>query len=56
MQRASAELKLALKQRGLEVIESDVSVFLKAGGACMFLTLEICTLKTQPQFDTDNHG
>jgi N-dimethylarginine dimethylaminohydrolase len=41
MHRASAELKLALKQRGLEVIETDVSEFLKAGGACKCLTLEI---------------
>lgn len=41
MHRASAELKLALKQRGFEVIETDVSEFLKAGGACKCLTLEI---------------
>lgn len=41
LHRASAELKLALKQRGLEVIEADVSEFLKAGGACKCLTLEI---------------
>jgi len=38
---ASAELKSALKQRGFEVIESDVSEFIKAGGACKCLTLEI---------------
>ncbi|MDD5383974.1 MAG: arginine deiminase-related protein [Gallionella sp.] len=41
MHSASAELKTALKQRGLEVIEVDVSEFLKAGGACKCLTLEI---------------
>lgn len=41
LHRASAELKSALKQRGLEVIESDASEFLKAGGACKCLTLEI---------------
>ncbi|MDP2695513.1 MAG: arginine deiminase-related protein [Gallionella sp.] len=41
LHRASAELKSALKQRGLEVIEADVSEFLKAGGACKCLTLEI---------------
>lgn len=41
MHRASAELKLVLKQRGLDVIEADVSEFLKAGGACKCLTLEI---------------
>lgn len=41
MHRASAELKAALEQRGIEVIEVDVSEFLKAGGACKCLTLEI---------------
>ena len=41
LHRASAELKSALAQRGLEVIEADVSEFLKAGGACKCLTLEI---------------
>jgi len=41
MHSASAELKFTLKQRGLEVIESDVSEFIKAGGACKCLTLEI---------------
>jgi len=41
MYRASAELKLTLKQRGFEVIEADVSEFLKSGGACKCLTLEI---------------
>ena len=39
--RASAELKSALAQRGLEVIEANVSEFIKAGGACKCLTLEI---------------
>jgi len=39
--RASAELKFALAQRGLDVIEADVSEFLKSGGACKCLTLEI---------------
>ncbi len=41
LHKASAELKLALQQRGFEVIEVDVSEFLKAGGACKCLTLEI---------------
>lgn len=41
MHKVSAELKSALRQRGLEVIEADVSEFLKAGGACKCLTLEI---------------
>ena len=41
MHRVSAELQSALAQRGLEVIEADVSEFLKAGGACKCLTLEI---------------
>lgn len=41
MHKASAELKLALAQRGLEVIEADVFEFLKSGGACKCLTLEI---------------
>ncbi|MDO8293672.1 MAG: arginine deiminase-related protein [Gallionella sp.] len=41
LHRASAELKSALFQRGLEAIEADVSEFLKAGGACKCLTLEI---------------
>jgi N-dimethylarginine dimethylaminohydrolase len=34
-------LKSALAERDLEVIETDVSEFLKAGGACKCLTLEI---------------
>jgi N-dimethylarginine dimethylaminohydrolase len=41
MHSASAELKYELAERGLEVIETDVSEFLKAGGACKCLTLEI---------------
>ena len=41
LHKASVELKSSLKQRGLEVIEVDVSEFLKAGGACKCLTLEI---------------
>ncbi len=41
MHKASAELKSALAQRGLEVIEAGVSEFLKSGGACKCLTLEI---------------
>lgn len=41
LHRASAELRAALEQRGFEVIEADVSEFLKAGGACKCLTLEI---------------
>ncbi|HEU0189574.1 MAG TPA: arginine deiminase-related protein [Gallionella sp.] len=41
MHKASAELKFALKQRGFEVIEVDVSEFLKSGGSCKCLTLEI---------------
>lgn len=39
--RASAELKSLLAQRGFEVIETDVSEFLKSGGSCKCLTLEI---------------
>jgi N-dimethylarginine dimethylaminohydrolase len=39
--RASAELKSTLKQRGFETIEVDVSEYLKSGGACKCLTLEI---------------
>jgi N-dimethylarginine dimethylaminohydrolase len=41
MHRASGELKFALVQRGFEVIAADVSEFIKAGGACKCLTLEI---------------
>jgi N-dimethylarginine dimethylaminohydrolase len=39
--KVSAEMKSALEQRGFEVIETDVSEFIKAGGACKCLTLEI---------------
>ena len=41
MHKASAELKFTLKQHGFEVIEANVSEFIKAGGACKCLTLEI---------------
>jgi len=41
MHRASVELKSALAQRSFEIIEADVSEFIKAGGACKCLTLEI---------------
>lgn len=41
MHKASAELKSTLVQRGFEVIETDVSEFLKSGGSCKCLTLEI---------------
>jgi N-dimethylarginine dimethylaminohydrolase len=41
MHKASAELKTALAQRGFKVINTDVSEFLKSGGACKCLTLEI---------------
>jgi N-dimethylarginine dimethylaminohydrolase len=41
MHKASAELKSVLAQRGFEIIETDVSEFIKAGGACKCLTLEI---------------
>jgi len=41
MHKASAELKAALAQRSFEVIETDVSEFLKSGGSCKCLTLEI---------------
>lgn len=41
MHRASAGLKATLAQRGFEIIETDVSEFLKSGGACKCLTLEI---------------
>lgn len=41
LHKASAELKSALSKRGFEIVEADVSEFLKAGGACKCLTLEI---------------
>jgi N-dimethylarginine dimethylaminohydrolase len=39
--KVSAETKSTLVKRGFEVIETDVSEFIKAGGACKCLTLEI---------------
>ena len=39
LHRVSAELKSVLAQRGFEVIEADVSEFMKSGGACKCLTL-----------------
>lgn len=41
MHKASAELKAALAQRGLGVVETDMSEFLKSGGSCKCLALEI---------------
>ena len=41
MHKASAQLKSVLAQRDFEVIETDVSEFIKSGGACKCLTLEI---------------
>jgi ornithine--oxo-acid transaminase len=41
MHRASAELKSEMAQRGFEVIETDVSEFLKSGGSCKCMALEI---------------
>lgn len=41
MHCASLELKLVLQRRGMEVIEANVSEFLKSGGACKCLTLEM---------------
>jgi len=41
MHKASTELKAALEQRVFDVIETDVSEFLKSGGSCKCLTLEI---------------
>jgi len=41
LHKVSAELRAALERRGLEAIEADVSEFLKSGGACKCLTLEI---------------
>lgn len=39
--RASAVLKAALRQWGYNVIEVDVSEFMKSGGSCKCLTLEL---------------
>jgi N-dimethylarginine dimethylaminohydrolase len=41
MHKASAALKSTLAQRGFKVIETDVSEFLKSGGACKCLMLEV---------------
>jgi N-dimethylarginine dimethylaminohydrolase len=41
MHKMPTELKTKLAMRGLEVIETDVSEFLKSGGSCKCLTLEI---------------
>lgn len=41
LHKASAALKTALSGRGYSVIEVDVSEFLKAGGACKCMTLEL---------------
>ena len=41
MHKASAELKFILAQHDFKVVEADVSEFIKAGGACKCLTLEI---------------
>lgn len=39
--RASSELKAALKRYNFKVIEIDVSEFMKSGGSCKCMTLEI---------------
>jgi ornithine--oxo-acid transaminase len=41
MHKASADLRAVLAQRGFEIIETGVSEFLKSGGSCKCLTLEI---------------
>lgn len=41
LHKASDRLKQTLAQRGFEVVESEMSEFLKAGGSCKCLTLEI---------------
>jgi N-dimethylarginine dimethylaminohydrolase len=41
MHKASAALKSTLAQCGFKVIETDVSEFLKSGGACKCLMLEV---------------
>jgi N-dimethylarginine dimethylaminohydrolase len=43
LHRASAALKAALAARGYKVIEVDVSEFMKSGGACKCLTLDLQT-------------
>lgn len=39
--RASSELKITLKRYNFDVIEIDVSEFMKSGGSCKCMTLEI---------------
>jgi N-dimethylarginine dimethylaminohydrolase len=41
LKKASDELKAALSKNNFSVIEVDVSEFIKAGGACKCLTLEL---------------
>ena len=41
LHKASTRLKAMLTKRSLEVIETDVSEFLKAGGACKCMTLKL---------------
>lgn len=41
LHRASGELKALLGKNGFNVVEIDVSEFMKAGGACKCLTLEL---------------
>ncbi|MDH4285005.1 MAG: arginine deiminase-related protein, partial [Gallionellaceae bacterium] len=41
MHRASDKLKTALEEAGFNIIEANVSEFIKAGGACKCLTLEL---------------
>jgi len=41
LHKATDELKAALGNAGFNVIEADVSEFIKAGGACKCLTLEL---------------
>lgn len=41
LHKASAALKAALRDRGYNVVEVDVSEFMKAGGACKCLTLDL---------------
>ena len=41
LHRASAALKAALQQWGYSVIEVDISEFMKSGGSCKCLTLEL---------------
>jgi N-dimethylarginine dimethylaminohydrolase len=41
LKEASDDLKAALSKNNFSVIEVDVSEFIKAGGACKCLTLEL---------------